>query len=164
MIEKTKLYHLSCAYLGVKPTFNPRIPSERYEGEQVFHNYTGQLIDEDDTIPRICVAESVENCLLAHPMNGMSDTTLYVYTAKDPYMVTKDLPAIMVPDAKETGETWILSDTVMEYQGKLIVLEYDKYEWISKTSLKKLADMAKEAKKKLRESLEKDLTKEEILV
>lgn len=158
MIEKTKLYHLSYRFMGYTPTFTPRIPSERYEGEQVFHEYIGELMDEDETIPRICVSDSIENCLSAHPMNGIMLAELSVYVAKNPYMVTKDLPAIMVPDAKETGEIWILSETEMEYQGEITVMGHDVYQWKSKYAF------PDKEKLKAIKKLEKDLKRESLLV
>lgn len=74
---------------------------------------------EDLTIKRVCVAESIENCLRA--IMPADNKKLYVYqiiTDEKPYK-----PFIyQVADCKETGELWFLEDVKVKLIGKIKVI------------------------------------------
>lgn len=113
-----KLYHISYKDLGKRVLFKPKIPDNRYEGYDIYHPYLGEKYPENDTVKRICVSHSVMGCLRALPIEF---DYYFVYEAIRPIAVTRDMPLYMVPDAKTTGEHWILSNTYMERRGKIKV-------------------------------------------
>lgn len=92
----------------------PKIPENAVEG-----------FEELET-KRVCVAESVENCLRA--IMPADNEKLYVYQVisnKKPYK-----PFIyQVTDCKETGEFWFLEDVKVRLVGKIkIITEISKKE------------------------------------
>lgn len=128
------LFHISTKNLGKEKIFTPRIPSNRYEGLQVWNTYMGEMIYEDDTIPRICVSPDIARCLLAMglPCHRVTPQIKgYVYVADKPRAVSRDLPMSLVPDAIETKEYWILSKTKMKRVGTILVdTKTLEYKWI----------------------------------
>ena len=134
-LKKRRLFHISPDDLGEEVLFYPRIPYNRFEGGEVFHPYIGETIyAEDEKIKRICVSDSIRGCFKAMPFDR---EICYVYSPLSPMHVTRDLPLILVPDAKETREHWILSKAWMVKIGEIQILEYDgvdvvKYKWSKK--------------------------------
>jgi hypothetical protein len=132
---KTKnLYHVSEKFLGLKVLFNPRIPDNRFEGGTVFNPYSGEHLEEDDKIKRICVSPSIRGCLKSFTFIY---NQVYVYSPLYPRHVTRDMPLCLVPDAKETKEHWILTPTYMKYIGMIQVDDIHdinnlKYKWIER--------------------------------
>lgn len=151
-IKHKHFYHISLQNLGKKKKFHPKIPLNRYEGAFVKHPYALKDIVEDDTIPRICVAPEIDLCISAITLPNMSEKGIrgYVYVADKPLAVSEDLPKLLVPDAYETQEHWILSPTVMKRIGivQLFERDYDVlYSWlkrdvenIEETMLEKIVD------------------------
>lgn len=131
--KRKRLFHVSPDDLGEKVLFHPRIPSNRFEGGELYHPYMGETIkEENDTIKRICVSNSIRGCFRAVPIENTK--TCYVYIPLTPLVVSRDLPLCLVPDAKETGEHWILNKTWMIREGEIEILESDgfevvKYKW-----------------------------------
>lgn len=106
---KQKLIHVS---FDIVPRLVPRVPNSR-------------LDDEDSTIKRICVTDSVQKSLQAVPDSGeilyaMEKLGLPLlihayYLEADPDMVRRtDEIVSMVPDASFTGECWVLSEPVQK--------------------------------------------------
>lgn len=99
-MAQTKYIHVS---FDVVDTFKPRVPKSRIEGE-------------DDTIPRICVANRLLDCINAMPsgpetMRAMQQLGLPVVIHAY-YMQAQEIwntEAIIryVPDARCYGESWI---------------------------------------------------------
>lgn len=107
-------YHVSRNTSSVIQEFTPRIPlfEQRIEGE-------------DDTIPRICVAKSIEDCLSAMPDGGYhlqgakTPIRFRVYEFQDTRILSKNILTStdlylskLVLDAWITGEHWILQQKV----------------------------------------------------
>jgi hypothetical protein len=96
------MYHVSEVYLGSNPVFIPRVP----EG-----------IDTDiecSNIPRICVAPTIEKCLMAITgdprLESWIGKELYIYRFENvEYVRPTDE---QVPDAYRTDEHWILEETI----------------------------------------------------
>ena len=95
-----KLYHISRKDLGGYVVLEPSIPTHKAFGENT-------------TIPRICCAPSIYNCLIA--MEAAADiddvnnsSNLYVYYAEvDPTAIYR--PEVdEVPDVFYTNEVWLL--------------------------------------------------------
>lgn len=106
-----KLYHAT-RFLDIINEFTPRIPENRFHGE-------------DEEIPRICLASTIEGCLTAAPFGGSrlgenidlpngSSRLIRIYEfdtgsiskeniIKPDYLYQKDI----VRDAEITGEHWI---------------------------------------------------------
>lgn len=133
-----KLYHVTLDNHGKSKKFQPRIPTNRYEGGYTYHPYIGEELPEDDQIPRICVSPSLTGAISAItlPDTGADGIKAFVYQAVDPLGVTADLPRILVPDAKETKEHWILTPTKMKRIGSIRIRDRVAtgitYEWIKK--------------------------------
>lgn len=118
MSERVLLYHISRLEEGHRAIqeFIPRIPKQR-------------AIKEDDTIPRICVADTVDGCVLAHPdavpniqfamgLDLLEETgeigllfRIYHFWAKkeDVLFPTELTERGLVPDAVDTSEHWLLT-------------------------------------------------------
>ena len=100
------VYHISSKFLGKQPKFQPRIPQSRMQ-------------DEDDTTPRICVAERIEDCYVAYLGSGNSFCSripkMHVYATNG----NSSVPATSVPDYKYTKERWLLEAAHMEYIGEI---------------------------------------------
>lgn len=112
------LYHISRIEEGQPEIqqFVPRIPKQRAP-------------KEDDLIPRICTADSIEGCLAAHPnavtsiqfesgLDLLEETgnagllfRVYHFTAKKEDVLSPEQLAKrgLVPDAEETNEYWFLT-------------------------------------------------------
>lgn len=130
------LYHISVYELGNKITLKPRVPSNRIEhgGRLITHPYSGEVSDkEDDNFPRICTSFKISGCIDAiKDVYGCCEC--WVYKAIRPKYVSRDLPLMLVNDAKETGETWILRACRFE---KIGLISYDDYGWKWIKKLKK---------------------------
>ena len=130
------LYHVSLKNLGKSKIFTPRIPTNRFEGDLAEHPWLGR-IPEDDTIPRICVTTNISYAINAIGLPLVSKTGIrgYLYKALNPRAVSRDLPRILVPDANETNEHWILSKTKMQRIGTIRIFDTPEktyWEWIKK--------------------------------
>jgi hypothetical protein len=134
-MKKKKLYHISNTDLGETQMFYPRIPQNRFEGDSTYHPYLGESFPENDTVKRICVSDSIEGCILA---TDSLCGTAYIYVPRHPKHVTRDMPLYMVPDARETGEHWILNKTLMVKLGSIEIIYNNyktneiKYKWLRK--------------------------------
>ena len=115
MNQERTLYHVrhrdileGKAYKAKKWKVNPRIPSNRMDGE-------------DDSTPRICFAPSIEKCLLGITGYGsicrysLNDCRLsaYAYTSDQWVKPTEE----QVPDQHITDEHWLTSPCTMRYIG-----------------------------------------------
>lgn len=98
-----RLFHVS---FDVKSDFAPRIPS----------SYT-RMAGEDDAIPRVCGAPTIEGCLSGMPLAGETawrmqqlgiPVILHVYELSSEKVMSNQEVQKYVPDAVDTGETWIL--------------------------------------------------------
>lgn len=125
-----KLYHAS-NNCDIIEEFVPRIPEFRAEG-----------LDENNTIPRICLSDSIEGCLSAVPWGGsrLEDLfweegscliRIYEFDIKDlnlknllppEYLYSSDL----VRDALISGEYWYIHEKLKPSRSYLI--EVDKYD------------------------------------
>lgn len=129
-IPMLKFYHISDNFLGKTIRFKPRVPSNRHTANLNSHKYMGYdeniccNLMEDKKIKRICVSNSIKGAIHAV---GERDTYFHVYAPKEIYSITRDLPKLLVPDAKDTGEHWILSPTTFYYIGEVYVREYKEY-------------------------------------
>ena len=132
--KKKILYHLSFNNLGREVIFKPRIPSNRFEGEGTYHPFKDEFLDEDDSIKRICVSNSIKGAYIALEGDGYTknkEYKLFLYCPENPKAVSRDMPLIMVPDAKQTGEHWILEKTKMICKGE-ILFKNGNWKWIKK--------------------------------
>lgn len=98
------LYHLSDVFLGDIIKLSPRIPRDPMPGE-------------DRSIPRICVSESIEGCLLALKNCYYNAGVWFVYQTKQ--SKKKYFSPINVPDAEQTGEKWLRTQTLFHYVRKM---------------------------------------------
>lgn len=118
------MYHISKE--RVTTGFVPRVPEIRMDGE-------------DETIPRICVCDSVEGCFSAIPNGGgrLEDLQFetqgfyYLYTFDISSFQTEDVVTaktlfekVLVDDAYLNGEHWLLKEAI-PIKEELIWL----YEW-----------------------------------
>jgi hypothetical protein len=94
-VEKT-LYHLSERPIGI---MTPRVPKSDFE---------------DQTIPRICFADSIQGCLIG--INENTDITGKIFKV---YSITTDeyyVPKLsQVADQHVTGEVWVQFACEPEY-------------------------------------------------
>jgi len=90
------LYHLSERWLGQRVTLAPRIPRDRAPFE-------------DRRVRRICVAPTVQGCLLALRGCFYNRGVWWIYATSG----VDAVEPISVPDASETGERWLLHPTEM---------------------------------------------------
>lgn len=124
-------YHIS-KDLRHNGVFTPRIPSNRYEGQD----------KEDDTTPRITVSTTIEGCLSAMPGGGLSLEETNIET-RGYYLVFRidteklGIPnsAIvssdylfkneLVPDADNTEEHWITVPFTVPKEDRFIIRLYN---------------------------------------
>lgn len=126
-----KLFHISMVDLGDKIKMKPRVPKNRADGPGQQHPYSGRIVSEDGKMPRICVAPTLRGCIRALCESG----DFYVYQPIRPTYVSKDLPRMLVEDAKETGERWILRPVTFKKIGRIRTTSYalkGKWKWIEK--------------------------------
>mgnify|MGYP004458291345 FL=1 len=99
-MAQTKYIHVS---FDVVDAFKPRVPKSRIEGE-------------DDTIPRICVANRLLDCINAMPsgpetMRAMRQlglpVVIHAYYMQAQEIWNTDAIIQYVPDARCYGESWI---------------------------------------------------------
>jgi hypothetical protein len=100
----------------VAVTFAPRIPN----------NTLTKTGNENATIPRVCFAPSVDQCLMAM-CNGYG--VYHVYEPEDygklhVVMNTKKF----VPDASITDEIWSLTETKLKKIGSIYVYDYPEWD------------------------------------
>lgn len=105
MFTKT-LYHVSYNKID---RFTPRIPQNRCPGE-------------NDSIPRICLSDSIEGCINALPcsaepirraMNADASIGLFVYTfypEDEETILCPEQISHMVPDALDNHEYWLMAE------------------------------------------------------
>jgi len=129
----SRLFHISVHHL-IK-TLQPRTPE----------NFYTKLGLEDNTIKRISVCPDVDHCLLALGENVVKDgPRIYSVYEPEDYSSIKILSnkeivkRKLVPDAKQTLETWILTTTKFKRIAKIKVLKAsDNYEVINVPPVKK---------------------------
>ena len=127
-----KLYHLSKNYLGETKIFTPRVPENRWMGNcEAYNPFNCSLIEEDEKFKRICVSPYISGCYRALDGDDKFYNDYYVYQAVDPEYVSRDLPLMLVSDAKKTGEHWILNKTKFKRIGR-IEGSSKKWRWIEK--------------------------------
>lgn len=128
-----KFYHISHDFLGNRVKLKPRVPRNR--SEETFHHklikeneYHNREIGEDDQIKRICVSNTIAGALIAR---GCDYSHFHVYQAQETYAISRDLPLLLVPDAKITGERWLLTPTIFDYIGEIYCSHhnYDCADW-----------------------------------
>lgn len=100
------LLHLSNCPLGPSVVLRPRIPRDRAPFE-------------DRRIPRICVAPRVEGCLIALSGCYYNRGRWWVYEVDDVEMAAVE--PHQVPDARESGELWLLTPTRFRYAGTVSI-------------------------------------------
>ncbi len=111
------LYHVSFNEIQNGMLY-PRVPENRAP-------------HEDRTIPRICFADSIENCITAMPAGGKALKNLYLRSKMLPIsailhvyhinsnsisvdnLIPNDQVARHVQDAKRTGEVWVINQNVV---------------------------------------------------
>lgn len=82
---------------------------------------------EDNTIPRVCFSKSIDQCLMATG-KLLEEKILYVYEPKE-YSVLNILENYeliknnLVPDAKYTGELWVLNEVKIKLLGEIKIVE-----------------------------------------
>jgi hypothetical protein len=113
-----RYFHLTENNLGETVKFRPRIPKSRSSTE-FEHPITQKDRYEDATIRRICVSNTIRGALKAI-CAGLHDT-FYVYETFKPTAISRDLPLLLVPDAKETGERWLLKPTTFKLIGEVYI-------------------------------------------
>jgi len=121
------LYHISDDFLGEDPLLSPRVPKYRMEGRCIYHKYLKKQIKEDGRLPRVCVSNKISGCLSA--VAASLKNNFFVYLAVKPRYVSRDLPLMLVPDAKKTGERWILKRTKFKLVGTIMVTNPQEYKW-----------------------------------
>lgn len=99
------VYHLSACPLGVVTVLRPRLPRDPMPGE-------------NRTVRRISAASTIGGCLRALQGAYYNRGQWYVYVASIPDAWIHE--PIRVPDAKTTGERWILEVVEMIYAGRLV--------------------------------------------
>lgn len=103
-MNKMNVYFITNRWMGVRMTLEPRVPESKD-------------MDENDTTPRICVAQTILGCLQSIGATSLTfhsddhSAKIYIYKAKVP---VKDIyqPTVEdVPDVWQTGELWIMQPT-----------------------------------------------------
>jgi hypothetical protein len=107
-------YHLSPKRLKI---LEPKTPE----------NYITKKGKEDST-SRVCLAPSIENCLIGFSNPDLDGTELYVYEINIANLQCKEPTQKQVPDKKLTGEIWVLEDILIDGKtgkcnGKIKVIE-----------------------------------------
>lgn len=100
-----RFYHISPVDFGATVEFSPRNPTHQGFGEP--------------SLPRICVSDTVEGCLVAigNVLGYNRIWVVYVYRTAELVEVVR--PGRGVSDAEVTGEMWILETTLFERVGKV---------------------------------------------
>ena len=117
-------YHVSMDTSDIVEKFTPRIPTEQ-----------SRIEGEDRTVPRICVAKTIEDCLTGFPEGGYKleencPMLIRVYefdeadiekenVVRAPELFLKNI----VPDAWVTGEHWIINQSVKPKQTYLVQIK-----------------------------------------
>ncbi len=104
-------FHLSSKSLGKNPTLLPRVPESASD-------------IEDRTIPRICFAPSIEECLRAIAGSDVWSLVLKRREIFHVYGVHGKTKTIVptddqLPDRYRTNEVWRLSETTLKFLGKV---------------------------------------------
>ena len=104
-----RIDYIHCSWDVLEPdTLIPRVPNSRVCGPNV---------SEDDSVPRICVADTVQRALMAMPGTGKVIRVMQKYNIPviiHVYYLEQDRKAIrhprknQVPDVELTGECWML--------------------------------------------------------
>lgn len=87
------LYHLSAVPLGPRVVLRPRRPRD-------------PMIGESSRVQRVCVSPTIRGCLTALQGAYYNRGRWYVYQLDVPEDLVVD--PIRVPDARLTGERWLL--------------------------------------------------------
>ena len=112
---KQKLFHLSNKNLD-NQIIEPRIPN----------NFMTKLGYEDNPIPRISFAPSIQNCILGIGFNKIKEGNKIYYVLEpadyksikiiyNKELVEKNL----TPDAQITKEVWVTNDCLLKYSGTI---------------------------------------------
>lgn len=121
---KKVFYHVS-TLLTKNGVFKPRIPADRLE-------------NENSSIPRVCVAESIEGCLSAFPDGGKElletvyeqDMKVKVFRIDAEKIGIRDEDIInsaslytsnLVADAENNKENWILREFVVPEEDQYVI-------------------------------------------
>lgn len=114
-------YHVSMDTSDIVDVFTPRIPTEQ-----------SRIEGEDRTVPRICVAKTIEDCLTGFPeggykLEGNCPMLIRVYEFEEDDIVKENVVkaaelflANIVPDAWITGEHWVINQNIKPKQHYLI--------------------------------------------
>jgi len=108
------MYHLSQNELH-KEILKPRIPD---------NNFTRKGY-ENNTIPRICFSNSIQNCLMALSI-GLYNKTFYVYEPSNNIKIIDNKEIVekqYVPDAFVTKEIWGIEETELIAVAKIKVFQ-----------------------------------------
>ena len=105
--------YVHCSWDILEPdSLVPRIPKTRIDGPNV---------KEDDTVPRICVSDTVQRALMAMPGTGKIIKNMQKYKVPviiHAYYLEQDRKSIRrprkseVPDVELTGECWMLKPPI----------------------------------------------------
>ncbi len=122
-------YRLEKNDLGKQFTFNPVVPSGQCGSELALYSKH----------KRICVAPSIEKCLLA--LSGRGDRKLYVYAVENPRPIEHGKPKKCVGDWKFTKEAWLIKPTEFKRIGRINITKQAVVDWAWKDE-SELIDMA----------------------
>jgi hypothetical protein len=123
-----RLFHTSRKKLGTKVVLKPRVPSSCKRDASTFIRKFGRAENAD--IERICVAPSIEECLMLmpQPFLTMNDLLfrgkfkpLYVYeVCGEPKGIDTETPKTEVPDyADNKREVWLLEPNTFKKIGEI---------------------------------------------
>lgn len=76
---------------------------------------------EDQTIPRVCVSNTIDGCLMS--VGYSKRDTLSVYVIDEPVAIYRPTRA-QVRDAKFTGEVWIKRKAKVKKIGEVLLVDY----------------------------------------
>jgi len=122
-------YHVRREFTGKKPTIKPSIPKAAEE-----YNWCRS---EEGDIPRICVSDTVLNCLrgiMGIEKPAMDDFKKYFH--ENPYLYfTEEVPYIPpnCSDFRENSEHWFITPTKFIYLGRVDMYKLFKYSKICLT-------------------------------
>lgn len=117
-------YHVSLDTSDIVEEFSPRIPTEQ-----------SRIEGEDRTVPRICVARNIEDCLTGFPeggyrLEGNCPMLIRVYEFEEESIPQENIvraPELflknIVPDAWITGEHWIVNQSIKPKRQYLIEIK-----------------------------------------
>lgn len=119
-MKRARIYYHLSPVKGLN-TIDPRIPDS--EG----------LTAHEPNINRVCVSSSITGCLKAlYPIPGDS---LYVYSVAvddDTKFIPNKYVKLIIGDASETGEAWVLESTTAYCEGRIIATDPHKWKWVEK--------------------------------